>query len=160
MKTLSFLALAFGLTGCAAYDGFTLRAGASSEAEVRSVMGTPALEFPDSDGSKVLAYPRGPLGSSTYMAHVGSDGVLREVRQALTDDTFYRINPGLTREEVLRMIGPPADSMRFPRLNQDSWAYRYRDTWGYPAIFSVNFDANGLVVSKFSRRIDRDRGRD
>lgn len=159
MKTISLLALALGLAGCAAYDGHTLRAGASSEAEVRSVMGAPAVEFPDRDGSKVLAYPRGPLGSRTYMAYVGRDGTLQEVRQVLTDGTFYRIQPGQTRDDVLRLIGPPSETMYFARLGQDSWGYRYRDTWGYLAIFSVNFDATGGVVSKFSRRIERDRDR-
>lgn len=158
MKTLSFSALILGLAACASYDGFTLRPGASSEAEVRSVMGPPAVEFAERDGSKRLAYPRGPLGSQTYMAEVGSDGVLREVRQVLTDDMFYRIQPGQTRDDVLSMIGPPGETMHFSRLGQDSWSYRYRDTWGYLAIFSVNFEANGVVVSKFSRRLERERG--
>jgi len=155
MKTISLIALALGLADCAAYDGHTLRAGASTEAEVRNVMGAPAVEYSDPDGSKVLAYPRGPLGTQTYMAQVGKDGTLEGVRQALTDDTFNRIRPGLTRDDVLRMIGPPGETMFFSRLNQDSWGYRYKDTWGYLAVFSVNFDANGVVVSKFSRRIDR-----
>ena len=159
MKTLASFSLALGLSACAAHDGFTLRPGASNEAEVRGVMGAPALEIAERDGSKRLAYPRGPLGSQTYMADVGRDGVLREVRQVLSDDTFYRIQPGQTRDDVLRMIGPPGETMFFARLNQDSWGYRYKDTWGYLAIFSVNFDSNGVVVSKFTRRIERDRDR-
>jgi hypothetical protein len=155
MKTIPFLAIALCLGGCAAYDGHTLRAGAS-EAEVRSVMGAPAVEYSDPDGSKVLAYPRGPMGSHTYMARVSKDGTLEGVRQALTDGTFNRIRPGeTTREDILRLIGPPGETMFFKRLNQDSWGYRYKDDWGYLAIFSVNFDANGVVASKFSRRIDR-----
>jgi hypothetical protein len=157
MKTIPFLAVALCLGGCASYDGFTLRAGAS-EAEVRSVMGAPAVEYSDPDGSKVLAYPRGPLGPHTYMARVSKDGTLEEVRQALTDGTFNSIRPATTtREDVLRLIGPPdpGETMFFSRLNQESWGYRYKDTWGYLAIFSVNFDANGVVASKFSRRLER-----
>jgi hypothetical protein len=158
MKTVLCLALALGLTACAAYDGHTLRAGASSESEVRSVMGAPAVELADADGSKVLAYPHGPLGTTTYMARLGKDGTLEGVRQALTDGTFSTIQPGLTRDDVLRMIGPPGETQFFARLNQDSWGYRYKDTWGYLAVFSVNFDSNGVVVSKFSRRIERGPG--
>ena len=156
MKTIATLALAFGLCGCAAYDGHTLRAGSSTESDVRSTMGAPAVELADTDGSKVLAYPHGPLGTTTYIARLGKDGRLESVRQALNDDTFNAIRPGLTRDEVLRMIGPPGETMFFSRLNQDSWGYRYQDTWGYRAVFSVNFDANGIVVSKFKRRIERD----
>jgi hypothetical protein len=56
------------------------------------------------------------------------------------------------------MIGPPGDRMAFPLMQQDSWEYRYRDTWGYIAFFSVNFDRNGVVVSRFTRRLERNEG--
>ena len=49
--------------------------------------------------------------------------------------------------------------MAFGLSHTDSWEYRYMDTWGYLAIFSVTFDRNGIVVSKFSRRLDRDKSR-
>ena len=157
MKIVFPLSCALVLASCAAYDGYPLRAGASTESEVRSVMGTPALEMPTNDGAKELYYPRGPLGGQTYIAEVGRDGVLRGVRQVLKDDIFYRIQPGMTQDEVLRMIGPPRERAHFPRQNQTAWDYKYVDNWGYPAIFSVMFDANGVVVSKFSRRIERER---
>ncbi len=143
------------VAACASFDGRSLRAGASTEGEVRSVMGTPALEFTSSDGSRNLVYPRGPLGVQTYIASLGGDGVLREVKQVLKDDTFYRIREGLTREEVLHMIGPPGETMRFERSATTAWDYRYVDTWGYLAVFSVTFDDNGVVVSKITRRIER-----
>ena len=152
---LPFIAVA---AGCASYDGSSLRAGAP-ESEVRAVMGAPAAEFPNPDGSKRLVYPRGPLGTQTFMADVGRDGSLQSVSRVLTDDVFNHIRPGLTRDEVLRMIGPPGDTMHFPRSGQYSWDYRYQDTWGYLAIFSVTFDQSGQVVSTFKRRIERDRSR-
>ncbi len=158
MKSILCVALALGLTACASYDGHTLRAGASSESEVRGLMGAPAVELPNADGSKVLAYPHGPLGTTTYIARLGKDGTLESVSQALTDDTFNRIRPGLTRDDILRMIGPPGETMFFARLNEDSWGYRYKDIGGYLAVFSVNFDSNGVVVSKFTRRIERGPG--
>ena len=158
-KPAIFAACVLLAAACASYDGYSLRAGASTESEVRSLMGPPAAEFVNADGSKRLAYPRGPLGAQTYMADVGSDGILKSVSPVLRDDTFYRIQPGLTREEILRMIGPPGETMYFQRLGQTAWDYRYQDTWGYPAIFSVMFDEKGVVVSKFTRRIDRDRSK-
>ena len=155
MQKPALLAAAVLAAGCAAYDGTSLRPGVSTEAEVRGVMGQPAAEFVNPDGSRSLAYPHGPLGTQTYMADVAPDGRVRTVRPALNDDTFHQVRAGMTRDDILRLIGPPGDTMAFSRLRQTSWEWRYVDTWGYRAIFSVNFDENGIVVSKFSRRIER-----
>ena len=62
-----------------------------------------------------------------------------------------------TEDDILRMIGPPREKAHFPRQNQTAWDWKYVDSWGYPSIFSVMFDANGVVVSKFSRRLERER---
>ncbi len=153
------LALA-ALAGCASYDGYSLRPGTSTEDEVRSVMGRPAMEFRNADGSRELVYPRGPLGTQTFMADVSRDGVLQAVRPVLSDEVFLRIVPGMTRDQVLRLIGPPGDVMEFPRSGRVSYEWRFMDTWHYTALFSVDFDRNGIVVSKFTRRIERDGGRD
>lgn len=75
----------------------------------------------------------------------------------LNDDILQEIRTGQTREEVARVIGPPVQTMHFPRLDHTAWDYRYVDTWGYPAVFSVTFDAQGRVVSKISQRIERNR---
>ena len=158
MKPSLLVAAALLGASCAAYDGHSLRPGISTEADVLGLMGPPAVAYRNADGSRRLAYPRGPLGTQTYMVELGPDGLVRDVRNALTDDTFHQIRPGMTRDEVLSLIGPPGETMHFARLDQESWEYRFVDTWGYRAIFSVNFDRSGLVVSKFSRRIERERG--
>lgn len=148
------------LAGCAAYDGSGLRPGASTESEVRGLMGAPALELSDPDGTRHYYYPRGPMGHETFVADIGGDGVLRRVRGVLSDDTFNRIQPGLRGDDVLRMIGPPRETAYFSNLGQTAWDYKYVDTWGYPAIFSVMLDRNDVVVGKVTRRIERvDRGR-
>ncbi|MEP7068332.1 MAG: hypothetical protein ABI789_03785 [Usitatibacter sp.] len=155
MKIHALVAILLTCSACAAYDGYSLRAGTSTESEVRGVMGAPALEFTGDDGSKRLVYPRGPLGTQTFMASVGRDGVLREVRPVLKDEVFYRIRPGLTEHDILEMIGPPGETMHFARSDTTAWDYRYVDTWGYLAVFSVTFDNKGFVVSKITRRIER-----
>jgi hypothetical protein len=154
----SLLAAAFLAVGCASYDGRGLTPGVSTDADVRALMGTPAVEFAESDGSYRLMYPRGPLGPRTYVVSVGADRKLRSVNQVLTDETFYRIQPGQTRDDVLRLIGPPGETMAFPLSGNYAWDYRYQDTWGYLAIFSVTFDRGGTVVSKITQRIERDKG--
>jgi hypothetical protein len=155
MRILAILGVALTLAACAAYDGYSLRPGSSTESEVRGVMGAPVLEFAGADGTRQLVYPRGPLGTQTFMAIVGPDGLLREVTPVLHEATFNRIHPGLTQQEILRMIGPPGETMHFPRSDTTSWDYRYMDAWGYPAVFSAIFDNKAILVSKFSRRLER-----
>jgi hypothetical protein len=157
MKILLVLLSALWLASCASYSGSSLRPGTSTEAELRQVMGQPAMQFPNSDGSRLLAYPRGPQGSQTYMAQVSRDAIVQSIEPVLSDGVFNGIRPGLTQDEVLRMIGPPRDTMSYPRLGHTSWDYKYQDTWGYAAIFAVTFDRDGRVVSKISQRIERSR---
>ena len=153
MKPIAVAALVL-VSACAGYGGTGLKPGSATDADVRATMGTPAMEMRDPDGSRHLYYPRGPMGNQTFVADVGHDGVLREVRQVLGDDTFNRIQPGMTGEEVLRMIGPPREKMHFANLGQTAWDYKFRDTWGYEAIFSVMVGDNGVVVGKITRRIE------
>jgi hypothetical protein len=154
MKIPALFAIAFTLGACASYDGGGLRPGASTENDVRGVMGVPAMELPGDDGGKNLVYPRGPLGTQTFFVSVGRDGILREVRPVLSDGVFNGIRPGLTEQDILQMIGPPSDTMHFALSDTHAWDYRYQDTWGYTAIFSVTFDNRGVVVSKITRRLE------
>lgn len=155
MKNLAAAAFGLILSACASYDGSSLRAGVSRDADVRSAMGTPGAEYKAADGTTRLVYPHGPLGTQTYIVSVGLDGRVRNVTQALNDDTFGTIHPGLTQNDILEMIGPPGKKMHFARSDTTAWDYSYTDGWGYPAIFSVTFDAGGIVVSKISRRIEK-----
>jgi len=161
-RTLPPLVVAATLAGCAAYSsygGAGLQPGVTTEAQVRETMGRPAFEYRDPDGAHVLAYPRGPLGTQTFMVEITPDGKLQRIRQVLLDETFYRIQPGMVEEDILRMIGPPGDKMAFSLSGNYAWDYRFVDTWGYTAIFSVTFNREGVVVSKISQRIDRDKSR-
>lgn len=155
MKRTCVLMVAIAAAGCAAYDGRGLRPGASTEADVRAVMGPPALEMRDPDGSRALYYPKGPQGRHTYVAEVSSSGVLRDVRNVLNDDVFNGIRPGLTADDVLRRIGPPREKAYFPNLRQTAWDYKFTDTWGYESILSVMLDEQNIVVGKVTRRIER-----
>jgi hypothetical protein len=70
------------------------------------------------------------------------------------DDVFNTIHAGMARDEIQRMIGLPDETMRFPLSNTVAWDYRYYDTWGYLAVFSVTFADDGRAVSKISRRLN------
>jgi hypothetical protein len=149
----AFLIALVLVAGCAGPASFVGR----GEGELRGALGPPAGEYANADGSRTLAYPQGYYSGQTFLADVDRSGTVRGVRQALVEESFQRIDPGMTRDDVLRLIGPPVDSMAFPNRREISWEYRFMDAWGYRALFFVNFDERGVVVGKFTRRIENER---
>jgi outer membrane protein assembly factor BamE (lipoprotein component of BamABCDE complex) len=71
-----------------------------------------------------------------------------------SDDLFAHVQRGMTMEDVQRLAGPPDETMAFPRTHTVAWDYRYYDTWGYFAIYSITFGPDGHVSSTISRRIE------
>jgi hypothetical protein len=158
MNKVAAIILALATGACASYGGSSLQPGSSTEAEVRATMGAPAAEFTNPDGGKSLFYPKGPMGTDTFHVRIGSDGVMRSNGNVLTDDTFEAVRPGMTEQDILRLIGPPGRTTPFPVSNTHAWDYRYLDTWGSYAVFSVTFNAEGIVLSKLKTRVEtRDR---
>jgi len=125
----------------------SLKPGVSTAAEVKSAMGQPAFEWKEPDGSLTWEYPRGPLGVVTYMVTIRPDGVLKEIRQVLTQEYFARIRPGLTQDEVRRLIGRPGETMTFPARKEEVWSWRYEPASGETWQFHVHFDLDGRVVT-------------
>lgn len=72
----------------------------------------------------------------------------------LQDGTFQSIVPGMRSAEVLALIGAPHGKERFAATRTTAWDYRYRDSWGYDAVFSVIVGDDDRVVSKISVRKD------
>jgi len=152
MRGLKALLICVWVAGCATPDAYVGRSVSALTAQ----FGAPAAEYRNSDGSRVLVYPWSPLGKATYMADVGPEGTVRSVRQVLNDASFQAIEPGMGRDEVLRLIGPPTATMAFPRRAQVAWEYLFRDTFGLSK-FHVTFDSRGVVVQKLTERLDNDR---
>ncbi len=67
---------------------------------------------------------------------------------------FARIQDGMTREQTLKALGKPFETMRFPLSGNESWDYHYQDSWGYMAGFSVIFGPGGLVVGRVTQRLN------
>ena len=159
MKTRLALAAAVLASACASYSGYGLHPGSSTADDVVKTMGKPAAEFEEPGGGRELFFPRGPLGTETFAAHVDAGGVLRNIEQVLDDDHFRAIHEGQTRDQVLRMIGPPGDSMRFNNGTY-AWIWRFKDTWGYLSDLNVTFDRNDIVVAKIAIRVERSDSKD
>ena len=105
-------------------------------------------------GIPALAHAAGyPVGTTTVRMDVNADGAVRSSKQALSDDAFRAIGAGMSVDEVLARLGPPSSKTRFDNTKTTAWDYRYRDTWGYDAEFSVIVDDHGRVVGKTNVRL-------
>jgi hypothetical protein len=152
MRLRSVLFAVLLASGCAGPASFVGRPAGELGALGRAIG-----EYPNPDGSRSVAFSPGYYSGLTYMAEVDAAGTVRAVRQALVEESFQQVVPGMTREQVLRLIGPPLDSVDFTRQRETSWEYRFMDAWGYRAFFYVNFDPRGIVVSKLTRRLENER---
>ncbi len=137
------------LAGCATYGGRGLVPGKATLDDVAREMGKPALRWSNPDGSQQLAYPRGPEGYATFMVLVAPDGTLKSIENVLDERHFAAVKAGNTdRDEILRMFGPPREKIDFPARNDETWEYRFRDVYTFPARFIVVFDKATWLVKE------------
>lgn len=111
------------------------------------------MRWQNADGSQQWAFPRGPMGYHTYMVIIGTDGKLLQIENVLDENNFARIQPGMHKDEVLRILGPsyPNWTSYFKRRNELVWEWRYCDAWHEAARFNVLFDNTlGTVRSTLS----------
>ena len=138
------------LVACASYSGSGLKPGEARLGDVQGLMGPPAMRWQEPDGSVQLTYPRGPAGFHTFMVKLGPDGRLQGIADVLEEKSFARIRAGVTKDEVLRVLGPPdySRSVYFKARDELVWDWRFCQLYGNSARFLVLFDgASGTVRS-------------
>lgn len=153
MKRWIIIFSALLLNACGAYLGYGLKPGKDSLEKVVHALGQPAMRWQNADGSEQLAFPRGPMGLHTYMVTIGTDGKLRQIGNVLDEKNFARIRPGMSKEEVLRILGPSYQNwtVYFERRDELVWEWRYCNAWNEAARFNVLFDnTKGTVRSTLS----------
>jgi hypothetical protein len=136
------------LSACASFSGSNLQPGVSTMAEVIASMGEPAMVWKEPDGRVQLAYPRGPQGTQTFMAFVGPDGKLQRIEGVLNMAHFARIKTGMSKDEVMRVLGPSGAPFTqfFSRTNTLAWSWLFCDDFGHQTFFDVMFDGTAGTV--------------
>lgn len=154
-KTLLAAACVAGaLWGCDSPMVNDLRPGVSTGYEVRDKMGPPTFEWRNEDGTTTWEYARQPEGQFNYMVVIGPDNIMREIRQTLTETNMARVEKGMTRDQVRRLLGKPAKTGQFPLKKQEIWDWRYQGSGtNKDAMFHVHFDQSG-VVAETSRTLN------
>jgi outer membrane protein assembly factor BamE (lipoprotein component of BamABCDE complex) len=136
------LALATLLAACAIapYTPTNVHPGDSQE-DVLRVMGPPTATYTMADGHRRLEYNRLPAGRHTYMIDLDAQGRVAHWENVLDENHFAAIVAGMTREDVLRLIGPPTFTSRYSRPTPGiTWLYRF-ETIQHCTLFEVAFDA-------------------
>jgi hypothetical protein len=116
--------------------------------DVLRKMGPPTATYTMPDGRPRLEYTRMPAGRKTYMIDFDDAGRVTHWQQVLDERHFMAIVPGMTREEVLRLIGPPSGTGEYRRPEPGlTWSYRY-EAVPKCQLFQVAIEAaSGRVVS-------------
>jgi hypothetical protein len=135
------------LAGCATPDrDARLQPGTSREADVVALYGAPGRVWAEADGGRTLEYSTQPMGRSAWMVRLGADGRLQSVTDALSPANRARVAPGMTPEQVSRLLGRERSRVFFRNSGEDVWDWTIEpDQTGYGLRFNVHFK-DGVVV--------------
>ena len=109
---IAVVAGALAAVGCAGINASSLQPGVSTLPQIEAALGAPAMVWKNPDGSAQLAYPFGPSGTQTFMVFVGADGKFQRITGVLNETQFRLVQPGMTKEQVLRILGPSGSLWR------------------------------------------------
>lgn len=146
VRALCSILAALGLHACDMFALNELKPGVSTGFDVRDRMGPPTAEWKNEDGSLVWEFARGPEGVHTYMMTIGPDNVLRDIRQVLTDEYFAKVEKGMSKDQVRRLLGKPGATTFFPLKKEEVWDWLYDGGKDIKTFFHVHFSQDGAVV--------------
>jgi hypothetical protein len=129
------------LAGCATPDrDARLQPGIAQEADVIAFYGQARRIWPEADGGRTLEYSSQPMGRHCYMVRLGPDGRLVRVEDGLSAANRARIEPGMTPEQVSRLLCAERSRVFFPLSGEDVWDWTVEpEQIGYGLRFNVHF---------------------
>ncbi len=148
MRRIALLALCTALlAGCATLDrDARLQPGQSRGEDVIALYGPPTRIWPEADGGRTLEYSTQPMGRRCPMVRLSADGRLVSVVDGLSYASRTRIEPGMTPEQVSRILGTERSRVFYRNSSEDVWDWNIEpDQTGYPMRFNVHFK-DGVVL--------------
>jgi len=142
----ALLVLACATAGCASFSGVNQ---GDSEVVVGEKVGAPTTVWKNSDGSELWQYPQGYYATQTFVITMGPDRHVQEVHQVLSEEYFSRIAPGMSRDDVFRLLGRPREVWQFAARDEEVWTWRYYLTTYM--FFNVLFDRTRGTVRSVQR---------
>lgn len=144
---MALLSAVLALAGCDHVALGRLEPGRSTVEDVRRELGEPSFTWQEGDGGQTLEYAGVPDISKNQMIAIDRNGVLLEVRQVVTDENFRRVDRGMNKDQVRRLLGKPYSVEYFVRKQQEVWDWKAQVTSGGEQDwrFNVHFGADGAV---------------
>ena len=140
------LAAAACVAGC---GGFAAVSPGDSEVAVGEKVGRPVTVWKNPDGSELWQYPQGFYATQTFVIAMGADRRVEEIHQVLSEPYFSRVQAGMSRDDVYRLLGKPREIWEFPARDEETWTWRYLDI-NY-MFFNVLFDRSAGTVRSTQR---------
>lgn len=132
-----------------------IKPGITTGVEVRAKMGNPGFEFRNEDGTVTWEYTRQPAGVHCYMITLGADQVVQKLEQVLNDSNYAKAREGMTRDQIRRLLGKPANKMVFDNLREEVWEWKIEGVPpNQPTFFNVYFDTGSGLVKKAGKRVE------
>lgn len=149
LASIMLLALSILLCACVAPTPSSSIIGLDKASLVKQV-GKPQREGIYADGER-WDYSRGHYGVFTYFVYFDSNGMVSRYEQVLSEKNFARIKPGMTKADVIQMIGDAPKYHSIARGRGYVWSYRNLSPeciW-----FQIEFDPEDVVRSTgYNRR--------
>ena len=161
MRSLLALLVSASLVGgCATpFTDARLVLGTSSIAQVQALYGQPTHVWPEADGGQTLEYTGQPFGTHCDMLRFDASGRLVARRDGLAPAERAKVVPGLTIEQVQRLLGKERTRMRFARTDEDVWDWNVEPTFSATLLRFTVYFKDGVVEKTAEILVDPDRRR-
>jgi hypothetical protein len=146
-RSLAF-AVALTLSGCAVDRLPSLVEPGASATDVEARMGKPIAQGVLPNGETYWDYTLQPMGYHNYRVTFAPDQRVQAVRDLLANDNIARIQKGMSRAQVLDIVGPS----RRPQQYADgttSLTWRY-DDYSVIKLLHVIFDPSDRVLWSYT----------
>ena len=155
-RVIAVLAALLLLSGCVAHSP---PRPLTSEAEALALYGEPVRRWQNDDGTSTLEYSNQPYGHETLMVTVDAGGIVLRQEQALAFDNLARVEVGMTREQVSRLLGTHRSVQTFALSGEEVWDWNvYNDGPGIETRFNVHFIDGRVVRTSRTYVFPRDNG--
>ncbi|WP_288023958.1 hypothetical protein [Thauera sp.] len=146
--------LVMQLAGCAA---FAPPRPYTTETEALAERGEPTRRWSNEDGTTTLEYATQPNGWSCLMVEVDAGGVVLRQWDALAPENLARVERGMDKEQVSRLLGTHRSEQRFRNSGEEVWDWNVRnDGPGIATLFNVHFIDDKVVRTSQTHVYPRD----
>ncbi|HEX5125522.1 MAG TPA: hypothetical protein VFW00_02160 [Rhodocyclaceae bacterium] len=114
------------LTACSSLSPTgKLKPDVSNEQDVVALLGQPAHTWQNPNGSRTLDYTRQPNGTKSRFITLYANGKVEKIEDALDDERRNSVTPGMTPQDVIRILGEPGVKEHVPLTASEMWTWYF-----------------------------------